>query len=714
MSLSVGDKIRFLRDWNNNPVIAKGTVTEIIEVTDTHYRIYTGGRNRSVTRTSQGALYELVVEAEALAVGDEIRFITAKTWANGDITPLGTTTTVTNINTDTGFLQVNVSGGIRNISLSQEGTLFEKVTPNQIDTTSILYQIGQAVKEAGLTGGGGDSNRDTGVQSYTTEELPDTASNGTIAYDTTISAHVYFQEGRWLLLSDDSVVADRVIEVYILSGQSNAGGTGSVSNLSGYTQLDSNGTLGDTRTDILFSNNHSSDQSGTPGSYTPSGSHGVEASFLDGINHVRTKKQFLVKYYSGGSSIDTWDKTQSVAVLGSGDRNNWDKLTTSIDNAISWASTNGYTIEWKGFVWWQGESDREPSNGSAKSEYVAKLQTLIENVRTHVNKSELPVCLIEVDNRIADDDAGSNSQSTSGMSEIQEAQSEVADADSNIQFIDVTQYAHLMDWSGPNSGGKYDGVHWQSEAYVRIGYDVATRMDDIIEGNLTYVPTNPLLWLDASDESTITHNNMATKRVSQWNDKSGNGHHAIQPTGSKQLATGLLTVNGLNAIKMESGGRDMYCLTPASANWQDTYIVSRWDGATEFNDFVGLFTGTVNTGSDNGIQGRRDTKNLYGKGWGDNLFINGVESEITDVLPTLASTFLMSLSANYPVGVNGYCVGNDRRLGHRNWRGPICEIISFDRKLPDTEKLKIEGYLAHKWGIASVLPANHPYKVTAP
>ena len=27
---------------------------------------------------------------------------------------------------------------------------------------------------------------------------------------------------------------------------------------------------------------------------------------------------------------------------------------------------------------------------------------------------------------------------------------------------------------------------------------------------------------------------------------------------------------------------------------------------------------------------------------------------------------------------------------------------------------KVEGYLAHKWGVAGNLPANHPYKASAP
>ena len=31
-----------------------------------------------------------------------------------------------------------------------------------------------------------------------------------------------------------------------------------------------------------------------------------------------------------------------------------------------------------------------------------------------------------------------------------------------------------------------------------------------------------------------------------------------------------------------------------------------------------------------------------------------------------------------------------------------------------TDVEKAEGYLAHKWGVTSVLPADHPYKNTAP
>ena len=42
---------------------------------------------------------------------------------------------------------------------------------------------------------------------------------------------------------------------------------------------------------------------------------------------------------------------------------------------------------------------------------------------------------------------------------------------------------------------------------------------------------NPALWLDGLDADTITED---TGKVSQWDDKSGNGNHAIQPTAGRR------------------------------------------------------------------------------------------------------------------------------------------------------------------------------------
>jgi len=34
--------------------------------------------------------------------------------------------------------------------------------------------------------------------------------------------------------------------------------------------------------------------------------------------------------------------------------------------------------------------------------------------------------------------------------------------------------------------------------------------------------------------------------------------------------------------------------------------------------------------------------------------------------------------------------------------------------LSDADRQKLEGYLAHKWGLQANLPADHPYKAAAP
>ena len=52
-------------------------------------------------------------------------------------------------------------------------------------------------------------------------------------------------------------------------------------------------------------------------------------------------------------------------------------------------------------------------------------------------------------------------------------------------------------------------------------------------------------------------------------------------------------------------------------------------------------------------------------------------------------------------------VGNDMA-------GSIAEVVAYDRALSDGVRQKLEGYLAHKWGLVSALPSAHNYKNTKP
>jgi uncharacterized repeat protein (TIGR02543 family) len=60
----------------------------------------------------------------------------------------------------------------------------------------------------------------------------------------------------------------------------------------------------------------------------------------------------------------------------------------------------------------------------------------------------------------------------------------------------------------------------------------------------------------------------------------------------------------------------------------------------------------------------------------------------------------------------GFSIGSVESANY--WDGPIAEVIVFPNALSTSERQKLEGYLAHKWGLTSNLPVGHPYKTFAP
>lgn len=230
-------------------------------------------------------------------------------------------------------------------------------------------------------------------------------------------------------------------------------------------------------------------------------------------------------------------------------------------------------------------------------------------------------------------------------------------------------------------------------------------------------------WYDASDNSTITH---VGGSVSQWDDKSGNAYHLSQPTGSAQ----------------------------PSYNSTDEYI--EFDGVAEYLNIASRFGLVVNpdiqvcllleliaTGDNIWMLGDSTSLNLAGGtsgGWswrfnggnevyggastslatqhlviferpnGGNFtaskfYFNGAEESATAGGGTGVPT---STDANFDIGRARLSSGN---YDYSNLR--IHELI-INNSTSQTDREKIEGYIAHKWGLTANLPAGHPYKTTAP
>jgi len=65
-------------------------------------------------------------------------------------------------------------------------------------------------------------------------------------------------------------------------------------------------------------------------------------------------------------------------------------------------------------------------------------------------------------------------------------------------------------------------------------------------------------------------------------------------------------------------------------------------------------------------------------------------------------------------GLNGGCGVGATSNGGGLFNGDIAEIIIVSGVSTDDERQKIEGYLAWKWKIQSLLPIDHPYKLSQP
>jgi hypothetical protein len=83
---------------------------------------------------------------------------------------------------------------------------------------------------------------------------------------------------------------------------------------------------------------------------------------------------------------------------------------------------------------------------------------------------------------------------------------------------------------------------------------------------------------------------------------------------------------------------------------------------------------------------------------------------------TSASLYLNTSTAGTFVPTSTYPLTSTShyKFGGGKFQGNMCEVITYSVALGTDDRQKMEGYLAWKWGIQDNLPADHPYKSTAP
>lgn len=242
------------------------------------------------------------------------------------------------------------------------------------------------------------------------------------------------------------------------------------------------------------------------------------------------------------------------------------------------------------------------------------------------------------------------------------------------------------------------------------------------------------LWLDGKDESTITESGGA---VSQWDDKSGNGGHAVQATGSQQPTYTTnpklgdkygLQFDYLNENNIES---------PNSSKLNFRYEMTGFIVYSETNDSTNnsiLIRISGNSNPSMGISSRNNASPNFGITDSGAAFTSVSIGE-TGVTEALMLAFGHSIS-NDEIRISrdggsfntltaspetevlqdggGIRIGCQKIGFSRGHDGFIHEVILIEQRLEEKDVQRLEGYLAHKWGLQGELPTDHPFKNSAP
>ena len=207
---------------------------------------------------------------------------------------------------------------------------------------------------------------------------------------------------------------------------------------------------------------------------------------------------------------------------------------------------------------------------------------------------------------------------------------------------------------------------------------------------------SPVLWLDASDTSTITESGGS---VSQWDDKSGNGNDVTQGTAALQPTTGTRTLNGLNVLDFIddrlggtfAGGNIAQPFTLVAVATSDLATagyryIAHGDSPSSYLGFIGsanlaLGGGVVLTSSTGGT----DPHIIVATANSTSSLIRVDGNETTGDAGTRAF--------NTPFGIGAFSTPASY------WDGTIAEIIVVDGTLTADQITATESYLASKWGI---------------
>jgi hypothetical protein len=249
-----------------------------------------------------------------------------------------------------------------------------------------------------------------------------------------------------------------------------------------------------------------------------------------------------------------------------------------------------------------------------------------------------------------------------------------------------------------------------------------------------WTPANPGLamysWHDATVAASLVQED-AVGRVKGWLDRTANQNDWHQAVIAAQPTTGAQTINGLNAVGFDGLAYFMAMDAPFGVTVDDAFVCMVLDIKTVANSALFSLTGSATAANRwqthcpygdgtvyfdcGGTAGANRVS--YAAGWSDNsLEIMGWYGSTTDGVQQVweggvmkagdATGHSVPTGGGYPsLGVVGATEFDTCAVG---------EIIIINGTVSAYTRVRIEGYMAHKWGCQSSLHDAHPCRWAPP
>ena len=233
-----------------------------------------------------------------------------------------------------------------------------------------------------------------------------------------------------------------------------------------------------------------------------------------------------------------------------------------------------------------------------------------------------------------------------------------------------------------------------------------------------------VLWLSADSGVYSNAGTMLAAggaNVQQWNDRSGNGRHAIENTVGNRPNYQTNVLNSKPVIRFTAANNDRLVSTGlTSADRASLWVVARYTSLPSPNP--GLLQGSSTGNALTAAAGLKHVGMWVNSGstrpWGRGVRSDGTQLEITQTTNIAVGTSYI-INNDYAAAtirqyVNNTAAGNvatdgtlrswtdmcvGMQAGSEGWNGDIAEVIAYNTALNSTQRLFVANYLAAKYGL---------------